>query len=277
MDIDGQPSGLDDLFTGLAPDGVADAGADGVIGDVTDADFWFEQGTGFTCGPSSATQIIEDFTGADLPDETVVAEVAAERGWLTADGIAPDDLAALLTEFGVPSTVERGQDWDDLAGYLAEGRAVVMMVDAYDYWAGQDQLDQPENSDEDVANHVIRIVGIDTVRGVAIVSDSGTDDGRRLEISLEALEEAWNDVTAVDQEGDALRERILIVSDAADPTDAPAAGAAPGPLDEIAHLTGEAPSGDAPSGLDGIFRNPHGFVIVPVVLAAARIMAAARR
>ena len=283
-------------------------GADGVIGDVSDVDFWFEQSTAYTCAPAAATQIIEDFLDVQAPNEMEVSVWAAEHDLLTTGGgMAPEDLATVLTEFGVPSTVVHDQGWDDIAGYLAEGRSVVMTVDSGDYW-GQDDAGEAEDSDTDFVDHAVRIVAIDTERRVAVLSDSGTPDGRQLEVPLEAMEEAWNDVTATDESGQAIRDRMLIVSDESDPSpgavgegpaawtseSAPAQGetGAPGEdaLASIRDLTDPSDSvgaveldlsessdefdlGDSESG-GNWFANPAGWVIVPVVLAASRIYSA---
>ncbi len=221
-----------------------------VIGDVADADFWFRQSADVTCGPAAATQIIEDFTGVDLGGEAVVAAYAADQGWLGQDGMDSYRLADLLTRFGVPATVQTDQTWQDIVGYLAEGRSVVMTVDAYDYWEGAGGGDEAEDSAADGINHFVRVVAVDVERGVAVLSDSSTPDGRQLEVPLAALEEAWDDVTSVDEYGNPVREHLLVVSDAAD-------------------------RGIGRRG--GLFGNPHGWVVVPAVLAASRIAGAVRR
>lgn len=278
---------------------------DGVIGDVSDAGFWFEQSTDFTCAPSAATQIIEDFVDVDTPDETEVATWAAENGILSEDGMAPDALATVLTEFGVPSSVQYNQDWDDLAGYLAEGRSVVMMVDSGDYWGIDDG--EVEDSDADGVDHAVRVVAIDTNRGVVVLSDSGTPDGQQLEVPIEAMEEAWDDVTGTDERGEPMRERLLVVSEESDQSENSASGPQPAPSDgpvdvqldgpaddpdplaPIRHLTDPedvpdssdliSASGNLDLGSEGSgwFSNPAGWVIVPVVFAASRVFSALRK
>ncbi len=281
-----------------------DADGDGYIGDVSDADYWFEQSTAYTCGPSAITQIIEDFTGAELPNEIDVSVYAASQGLLDDGGMQVDAVSQVLTELGVPSTTLHGQDWDDLAGYLAEGRSVVMAVDSGDYW--------PDSDDGvDAADHAVRIVAIDVDRGVAILSDSGTPDGHQLEVPLDTLDEAWTVEAGTDANGEAVYDRSLVVSDVVDPTDStgstdPATdpyadpgiddadtgesgGTEPAPADPFAESPQQqspiqigAESGDvmgdldrAGSGDDGVverlFSNPAGWVLVPVTLAASRI------
>lgn len=276
------------------------------IGDRSDANFWFKQNTNYTCGPASATQIIEDFTGVDYPDENVLAQYAANNKWLTEQGMQAPYLAQLLTDFGVPSTLETNQDWNDVAQYLREGRSVVMFVDGYDYWGDPEGKDETENSAKDTVNHFVRIVAIDVERGVAVLSDSGSPNGQQLEVPLDAMEEAWNDVTGTDPAtGQPIRGHQLIVSTGADPTGSAAdsdVGTAPadtapadtaptrGVADLLAPLRAAEPGlmGDIlgsselpdfkPDGFVGaLFRNPHGFAVVPLTLAATRIFMASRR
>jgi hypothetical protein len=285
------------------------------VGDVADADFWFQQSTDFTCGPAAATQIIEDFTGVDLADESVVATYALDQGWLSEDGMDSYRLAELLSDFGVPATVESDQSWEDIARYLSEGRSVVMTVDAYDYWEGADAGDEVEDGGSDGINHFVRVVAIDVERGVAVLSDSGTPDGRQLEVPLTALEEGWDDVTSVDELGNPQREHLLIVSESPDPT---AGGGGDRDLASLDLDTLDLDSLDLDSldtdsldldslgldtlgldtadrdGLDagtsvpapgdrrdgaarGLFDNPHGWVIVPAVVALSRVARAVRR
>jgi hypothetical protein len=271
-------------------------GSPDVVGDVSDAGFWFEQSTDFTCGPAAATQIIEDFTGVELGDESVVASYAAEQGWLADEGMDPYHLADLLTDFGVPSTVHADQTWEDIAAYLEDGRSVVMTVDAYDYWEGAGADDEAEDSDTDGVNHAVRVVAIDIERGVAVLSDTGTPDGQQLEVPLEAMEEAWDDVTGYDEVGNPIRDHLLVVSETPDTTDAAPTDA--GDVDTIgpdgAATTGGGTGTDAvaaSAGADGaadldtsspspvarLFSNPHGWVLVPVAVAVTRIVGAVRR
>ena len=259
-------------------------GTDGIVGDVSDADFWFEQSTDFTCAPSAATQIIEDFTGADLPDEFDVASYAAERGLLDEEGMTIDGLAEVLTDLGGPSQTLHDQTWEDLAGYLDEGRSVVMAVDAGDYWPGF-------ADESDGVDHAVRIVAIDTERCIAILSDSGHPDGHQLEVPLDALDEAWSS-PSVDETGQVVSDRTLVVSEQPDPTVGDAADPFGAPVDDaipdVAQVGTEPPVLDedpfavsATAGADDegspfgdTFSNPLGWVIVPVVLAASRIFSA---
>ncbi len=195
----------------------------GMVGDAGDVNFWFQQNSQFSCGPSSAAQIISDFTGNIQADESLLAARALEQGWYDpASGMTADNLERLLDDQGVPSTVHRDQGFADVEQYLREGRAVVMFLDARDVMPTtgfEDYVaaDQPENSAEDTVDHFVRVIGIDRAANVAILANPGYAGASQVEIPLDQLEEAWNDNTnrpgfAVD------RAHILIVSDAADTT-----------------------------------------------------------
>ncbi len=163
-----------------------------------DSQFWFRQNSTFTCGPASATQIISDFTGQISVNENDLANYVTEKQWWvdenldgTIDGMGIDHLAQLMTDKGVPSAVTTGT-LDNVSGYLAEGRAVVLFLDNENL-PGQAEQDGLEGGPQDDANHFVRITGIDTARGIAYLSDPGRADGQNLQVPLTMLEEAWND------------------------------------------------------------------------------------
>lgn len=224
------------------------------------------------------SQIIADFTGEPLPNEVEVSVAAAEQGLLDSDGMSGEAIATVLTEQGVPSELVHDQSWEDVAGYLAEGRSVVMLVDSGDYWPGY------QESRTDGVDHAVRIVAIDTERGVAILSDPGHPDGQQLEVPLDVLDEAWSS-PGYSEDG-TRQDRQLIVSESPDPTpdttgDPYAADSGEQPEGAAVAAGGDpfaapdhasAPENGAVETL--LFDNPEGWVIVPVELAASRIFPA---
>lgn len=194
----------------------------GTIGDSGDVNFWFQQNSQLSCGPSSAAQIISDFTGVTHLDESALAARALEQRWYDpSTGMLPEALASLLDDQGVPSTVMHDQGFGNIEQYLREGRAVVMFLDARDVRPAGDPIidqDQPENTEADTVDHFVRVIGIDREAGIAILADPGYAGGRQMEIPLDQLEEAWNDNTVKPGQGVIDRDHMLIVSDGADPT-----------------------------------------------------------
>jgi hypothetical protein len=174
-----------------------------------DSQYWFQQGTNFTCGPAAVTQILEDFTGQQFDNEYAVANDALSMGWLSDQGMPLGSLDDLLTRWGVPSHVEQGGTdpltaFQTVDQYIAEGRSVVLFVDASEYWAGDTNRD---------AYHFVRILDVDFDRGVAVLSDSGTPDGQNLEVPLSTLNDAWTDGL----ENQAAPTYGMVVSDVTDP------------------------------------------------------------
>jgi hypothetical protein len=154
-----------------------------------DAEGWFQQNTNFTCGPAAVTQILEDFTGQQFDNELLVAQDAAQLGWLGDRGMPLEAVDDLLTRWGVPSHVESGGPdpytaLQTVDQYIAEGRSVVLFVDSSEY--------APVATDGDTY-HFTRILDVDMERGVAVLSDSGRPDGQGLEVPLDTLAEAWDE------------------------------------------------------------------------------------
>lgn len=208
-----------------------------------DAALWFQQGTDFTCGPAAVTQILEDFTGQDFQNEALVANDAAAMGWLGEKGMPLDALDDLLTRWGVPSHVESaGPDptaaFQTVDQYIAEGRSVVLFVDASEYWEGADRD----------AYHFVRVLDVDWDRGVAVLSDSGTPNGQGLEVPLSTLNEAW----AEGLEGQNAPTYGMVVSDVADP-------------DGVGTYAAAASAGAA-AGTDAAFPPAQPFCLLPITM-----------
>jgi hypothetical protein len=222
-----QADGLVDTSGGF--DGPSAFASPTMVGDAGDSAFWFQQNSQNSCGPSVVAQIVSDFTGVHHADEVAIENRALQMRSTVIDGAAyrpesgmfPDDLAALLTDQGVPSTVVRNQDFSHVEHFLREGRSVVMFLDArdvvpggYEQFAAQDEV---ENSTADTVDHFVRVIGIDRAAGIAVLANPGIEGAAQFEIPLDRLEDAWNDVTGT-QGGTPVRDKMLIVSDGADPT-----------------------------------------------------------
>jgi hypothetical protein len=146
-----------------------------------DMGFWFRQGSTYSCGPASVSQIIEDFTGADLNNEWDVFNYADGQGWIEhGKGMTINDLEKTIDAFGVDSSVSTGSLLD--ADRLAEsGHGVVLFVDGAKYW--------PDHVGG-AAPHFARLLDVDWAKGTALMSDSWT--GGPLEVSIGDLTNAWN-------------------------------------------------------------------------------------
>ncbi len=159
-------------------------GGDEVAEDISHG---FEQSTGYTCAPSAVTMVVADFFDIEVGSEIEAGLWAAENGLLSEQGggMYQDGIVALLEHFGVPAHVETGS-MGSLDAYLEEGRAVILAVDASEYW---NLPDVPDST-----GHAVRVVDIDIERGIAVLTDSGVPDGAGLQVPLADLEKAWADM-----------------------------------------------------------------------------------
>lgn len=210
-----------------------------MVGDPTDAQFWFKQNGAFSCVPSTVSQILSDFTGQVRSDEFDVAARSQQLGtfdefgnWKPlydpASGVSSDLIDDILDDQGLPSTMHQNQTFADIETYLSRGQGVIMVVDGKDLlpdvgYEDAANSDEPENSATDYTSHAIRVVGIDRTRGVAVLADPAYEGGGGVVVPLDRLEEAWNDLNWT-PEG-MVRDHRLIVTDDVDPTDNPALAA----------------------------------------------------
>lgn len=208
-----------------------------------DLAYWFQQNTNFTCGPSAVTAILNDYLGVQHLGENDVATWAQSNGLLSTAGMDVNDLDDALTHFGVPAQTFQGSDVSQIDRYLEADYSVILRVDAADYWTGQ------QNQDD--LWHFVRIVDIDTDRGVAILSDSGVDYGRGLELPLNVLDGAWAEAG-----------RWAVVTTTADSDPGRSVATAPGGIsaDAEGRMVSVLPE---PSPLHGV----PGLVVLPLTLS----------
>jgi hypothetical protein len=237
-----------------------------------DLQYWFYQHTPYTCAPSSATEIINEFTGSHYTNEDNVAHYAQQEGWLTSSGMDFNDLPALLTHFDVPAhEVSAGSDSQQALKTLENAvddqhKSVVMFVNAPDYWYKDHGMSEggPEG-------HAVRIVGIDEKNGVAVLSDTGDPNGKGSTVPLSTLMQAWSQ-----ERDDCNRSYAMVVTDVTDPAyvDAPINDSAPGPLTSTATTPGPealpnvlTPSGvSAPATSSGDNYRPLEWIILPIAV-----------
>jgi hypothetical protein len=248
---------LDQTFPGAPPvtDGTGepagDPGAtvqDGrLIGDPQDAsEHWFEQAANGFCAPASVAQIVSEYSGTHFADESAFVDLANELGvWVVGPdgvpGLTTPGTLELLEATGVPATVITGDGIDTLAGYLDAGHGVMVAVDSGEIWTGEAQED-------DAADHMVVVAGIDVDRGVVLLSDPGSPEGDLEEVPIETFLDAWADA-----------DNEMIVCD----EPAPDTGTAPSPSTD--------PSTVAASGMaatvHGAVQQP--WVLLPVVVPTA--------
>lgn len=151
------------------------------------ADRWFAQEENGYCLPAAMTQVISEALDIDLTDESAVVEAMGELGIEfnpPHSGMTMSEGERVLEHFGVDTAHLEGLTTNDLARYLDDGHSVILAVDSNDYWQGVDSDDQ--------ADHAVVLTGIDTDKGVVILSDTGAaGDGSQYEVPLDVFDEAW--------------------------------------------------------------------------------------
>nr|WP_233279762.1 C39 family peptidase [Prescottella equi]AKG90562.1 putative C39 family peptidase [Prescottella equi] len=152
---------------------------------------WFFQEVDGYCGPSSAAQLVSEYTGLDISDPQQLVDRALELGLFVGgdptNGMTITSLEVLLEDQGVPCHVE-SSSMDDLAAKLDDGYGVIAMVDSGELWTPSDEV-----VEDDTADHVLVVAGIDTDRGVVTLSDPGNPNGNGLEVPISQFEGAWAD------------------------------------------------------------------------------------
>ncbi|WP_249353507.1 C39 family peptidase [Rhodococcus sp. Q] len=186
------PPALDeiDLTEGESDPAPVEVVDDGVHGnpEAWTLNWFFQQVDGY-CGPAAVSQIVSQYTGIDITGPQKLVDRALELGLMTdpSEGMTLPNIEALLEDQGVPCTVT-DSSLDDLRGKLDDGYGVIAMVDSGEIW-------QPEQEagEDDTADHVLVVAGIDDNRGVVILSDPGTPGGNQLEVPIAQFEAAWAD------------------------------------------------------------------------------------
>lgn len=150
---------------------------------------WFFQQVDGYCGPSAVAQVVAQYTGATITDPHQLVDRARELGLMgdPGEGMTLPNIEALLEDQGVPATIT-DSSLDDLRDRLDDGYAVIAMVDSGEIWHPD-----REAGEDDTADHVLVVAGIDDTRGVVILSDPGIPGGNHLEVPIDRFEDAWSD------------------------------------------------------------------------------------
>lgn len=186
MNDEGEPA------QGLAP-------TSAVIGNPTgDESQWSYQGADGYCGPDSVSMMLMAATGVHLSEQQIETW-AAQHGDVgplapsTPDmpsigvGLNPTEAAAAIDHFGAPygikaEVIENG-NLGDLEGYLAQGREVMIGIDATRIWHDGPDAGQP--------NHFVVVTGFDPTTDTVYINDPGDPNGKAEAIPLSEFESAW--------------------------------------------------------------------------------------
>jgi hypothetical protein len=167
----------------------------------TDMQYWHYQTFDNTCAVVAQESVLESLTGQHF-SETSLRDEALSHGWYTASGGTPvNDVGALLALHGIPVQQESGAILPDIENQLAAGHKVIVGVNGEDIWndvhpdGGALPVGAYPGIPGQVADHAVEVIGVDTsdpAQPMVILNDSGTPDGRGLEIPADVFQEAWS-------------------------------------------------------------------------------------
>ena len=159
--------------------------------DLKSIDVW--QGMDGTCAIRSQQLILRDF-GINHLKEEYVSE-AIERGWYSPgslfqnEGTPATAIGNLLDLHGVGTSRYCDANMYDIANALAQGRRVIVGVDADELW-GNVPLDASDT--DHTPNHALIVSGLDFEKGTVILTDTGTGHIAK-EYPMAHFDATWND------------------------------------------------------------------------------------
>ncbi len=184
--------------------------ADGVYGDPEAATrYWAEQTEG-DCGLMATRLVIGELTGS-APTEREIIDLAADTASECSPGepvydesIDPadggvghgtctTDLLLLLDRFDIDAdytnddvAADGGLDtgMDALLGYLNDGRQAIVCVNSRVIW--------DTDGDRTNCGHLITVAAVDVPNDIVYLGDSGGEDTRGEQVSMDVFEQAWS-------------------------------------------------------------------------------------
>jgi hypothetical protein len=189
-----------------------DAGTDivgGVYGDPEAATRYWEQQSEGDCGLMATRMVIGEITGtpptereiidlaADTPSQCSPGEPVYDESVDPSDGgvghgTCSTDLLLLLDQFGIDAdytnddkAADGGLDTgiDALADYLGNGQQAMVCVNSPTIW--------DTDGDRTRCGHMITVAAIDFDNDAVYLGDSGGDDTRGEQVTIDVFESAW--------------------------------------------------------------------------------------
>lgn len=182
----------------------------GKYGDPGNSEYWQKQSYG-DCQMMATAAVIGQLTQSTPPTEQAILTEASQtksvvhRGniWDFSDpdsGTNSEDAVVLLKNHGITAelssfdgdkaTFANGLlQFEKLKVALAQGKAVMTSVNANTLWAAS--AFGGDGSSFTDPNHSIVVIAVDATNGKVMVNDSGTPDGRAMEVPLGAFLWGW--------------------------------------------------------------------------------------
>lgn len=155
------------------------------IGDIISPEI--HQGNTNNCAIHAQYHILKEYGFSGSVDDLI--QESFENGWSSEDGTHPKDVGKLLESNGVSCTQVIGANEFRLYAELAQGKSVLVGVDADELWYGIG------NSAAEAANHALTVIGMDFSDPdniQVIVTDSGTGHAAKA-YPIEEFMDAWQD------------------------------------------------------------------------------------
>lgn len=201
------------MALGLA--GPADAAASALTyGDPVAAAKWWRLQKYDDCAVMASAEVVGQMLGGE-PSEAAIIRMAQSTPSTVHPGsiyITPNDPAdpssgrgtsqmdipALLGRYGIGAKATDDNlaasngvttGMDALKEYLGSGHAVIVTVNSEMIWG--DPIENKDDEGKPVADHAVVVTGVDTVKGIVHLNDSGTSWGRDEQVSLDLFARAW--------------------------------------------------------------------------------------
>jgi hypothetical protein len=149
-----------------------------------------------TCAIKCQELILEQFSGQDIAEETLVQE-AQQHGWYQPGaGTSPADVGNLLELHGIPVNRYDHANIFNLTSELAQGHKVIIGVDSGELWMDDPARERLEDETGiNLADHAVVVSGIDTsdpANPQVILTDPGSGQAMATYPMSEFLD-AWSD------------------------------------------------------------------------------------
>ncbi|CAN3127549.1 Peptidase C39-like domain-containing protein [Mycobacterium sp. smrl_JER01] len=181
----------------------------GVFGDPEAATRFWEQQSEGDCGLMATRMVVGEITGdpptereiidlaADTPSQCSPGEPVYDESIDPADGgvghgTCSTDLLLLLKHFGIDADYTNDDEAaaggldtgiDALADYLGNGQQAMVCVNSRIIW--------DTDGDRTNCGHMITVAAIDFDNDIVYLGDSGGDDTRGEQVSIDTFESAW--------------------------------------------------------------------------------------
>jgi hypothetical protein len=188
------------------------SGAGTLYGDpAAAAPFWRYQKYDDDCAEMAVGDLVGQVTGHEPSEHEIISEAQSIPSTVhpgpiytkpgkrkAGDGTYFDDEPTLLAHYGIravstdkesAATTGVPTGMEALEQDLAKGRKVIVGVNSEILW-GEPVVDKTPSGQPD-SNHAVVVIGVDTRAGVVHLNDSGSEEGRDEQVTMEVFMRSW--------------------------------------------------------------------------------------